>query len=95
MSSGLVFSIQLVDGDAVEGHSDAARHLALRDGLTVAMGHDSSRVARLHESTSGVLREIDRIAGGALREAARKKRRNVERDMIDRVLQIEGSSAAA
>jgi hypothetical protein len=32
-------------------------------------------LARLHESTSGLLREIDRIGAAALRDAARKKRR--------------------
>jgi general secretion pathway protein A len=52
-------------------------------------------LARLHESTLGVLREIDRLATAALREAARKKRRLVERDLVDRILHADGSSAAA
>ncbi len=52
-------------------------------------------LARLHESTSGVLREIDRIAAAALRDAARKKRRTVERDAIDRALQADPAHVAA
>ena len=52
-------------------------------------------LARLHESTGGVLREIDRLASAALRDAARKKRRAVERDTLDRILAADGTSAAA
>jgi len=52
-------------------------------------------LARLHESTSGVLREIDRIAGAALRDAARKKRRAIDCDAIDRALQSDPAHAAA
>lgn len=56
---------------------------------------NAESLARLHESTSGILRDIDRIAGAALRDAARKKRRTVERDAIDRALQIESATLAA
>jgi type II secretory pathway predicted ATPase ExeA len=52
-------------------------------------------LARLHEATAGVLRDIDRIAGAALRDAARKKRKSVERDGIDRALQTEPVTLAA
>jgi type II secretory pathway predicted ATPase ExeA len=41
----------------------------------------------LHEATLGSMREIDRLATCALREAARKKRRLVERDIMARVLE--------
>jgi len=37
-------------------------------------------VALLHEATVGAMRDIDRLAAAALREAARRKRRLVERD---------------
>jgi type II secretory pathway predicted ATPase ExeA len=36
----------------------------------------------LHESTAGAMRDIDRIAALALREAARKKRPLIERDLV-------------
>ena len=51
-------------------------------------------LARLHETTHGVLRDIDRIAAAALRDAARRKRRTVERDAIDRALQTDPQSLA-
>ncbi len=37
-------------------------------------------VALLHEAASGGMRDLDRLATGCLREAARKKRKLVERD---------------
>jgi general secretion pathway protein A len=47
----------------------------------------SDAVALLHEATSGSMREIDRLAAASLREAARKKRRLVERDLIARAIE--------
>jgi general secretion pathway protein A len=46
----------------------------------------SDAIAMLHEAASGALRDIDRIATNALREAARKKRKLVERDTLTRIL---------
>ena len=46
----------------------------------------SDAVAMLHEAASGALRDIDRLATAALREAARKKKKLVERDILARVL---------
>lgn len=46
----------------------------------------SDATAMLHEAASGALREVDRLATAALREAARKKRKLVERDVLARVL---------
>jgi len=46
----------------------------------------SDAIAMLHEAASGALRDIDRIATAALREAARKKRKLVERDVLARAL---------
>jgi general secretion pathway protein A len=40
----------------------------------------------LHEAASGTMREVDRLATAGLREAARKKRKLVERDVIARVV---------
>jgi general secretion pathway protein A len=46
----------------------------------------SDAVAMIHEASLGSLREIDRIATAALREAARRKRKLVERDALARVI---------
>jgi type II secretory pathway predicted ATPase ExeA len=51
--------------------------------------------ALLHEATAGAMRELDRLAGVALREAARKKRRLVERDVVARILDAEAADRAA
>jgi len=50
----------------------------------------SDAVAMLHEAAAGSLRDIDRVATLALRSAARRKRKSVERDLVARVLQSEG-----
>jgi type II secretory pathway predicted ATPase ExeA len=47
-------------------------------------------VALLHEAAAGGLRDVDRVATLALRLAARRKRKLVERDLVARVLQVEG-----
>jgi hypothetical protein len=44
----------------------------------------------LHEAAAGGLRDVDRVATLALRLAARRKRKLVERDLVARVLQVEG-----
>lgn len=49
----------------------------------------SDAAALLHEATLGAMRDLDRLAGAALREAARKKRKLVERDVIARVVDAE------
>ena len=46
----------------------------------------------LHEAAQGSLRDIDRLATAALRAAARRKRKTVERDLLARLLQAETSS---
>jgi general secretion pathway protein A len=51
-------------------------------------------VALLHEATSGSMREIDRLAATSLREAARKKRRLVERDVVARAIEASTREAA-
>jgi general secretion pathway protein A len=50
----------------------------------------SDAIAMLHEAAAGSLRDIDRIATLALRSAARRKRKTIERDVISRILQAEG-----
>jgi type II secretory pathway predicted ATPase ExeA len=56
-----------------------------------ACGHEvfaPDAVTLLHEVTHGALREIDRVATAALREAARLKKRRVERDVMARSVGI-------
>jgi general secretion pathway protein A len=50
----------------------------------------SEAIAMIHEAAAGSLRDIDRIATGALRAASRKKRKLIERDIVTRVCQSEG-----
>jgi general secretion pathway protein A len=54
----------------------------------------SDALAMLHEAASGALRDIDRLATSALREAARRKKKLVERDVLARLLDTEPSSSA-
>jgi type II secretory pathway predicted ATPase ExeA len=49
----------------------------------------SDTLALLHEATLGSMRDIDRLASCALREAARKKQRLIQRDTLARVLEAE------
>jgi general secretion pathway protein A len=44
----------------------------------------------LHEAAAGAHRELDRLAALALREAARRKKRLVERDLLEALLDAEG-----
>jgi general secretion pathway protein A len=77
--------------------ADTTAYVALR--LKQAGGEDNlfhpDALARLHESTGGVLRDIDRVGAAALRDAARRKRRAVEREAIDRALHADPANAAA
>lgn len=43
-------------------------------------------VAMLHEATAGAMRDLDRFATAALRDAAKRKKRLVERDVIGRIV---------
>lgn len=45
----------------------------------------SDGLALLHEATDGRLRDIDRIAGEALRRAARRKLKTIDRQLIEEV----------
>lgn len=66
------------------GPDDSAAYLRHRLALA---GCDrelftADAVALLHEASSGVHRELDRLASLALREAVRKKRKLAERDLV-------------
>jgi general secretion pathway protein A len=49
----------------------------------------SDALAMLHEAASGALRDLDRLATAALREAAKRKKKLVERDTLASVLDVE------
>ena len=51
----------------------------------------SDALAMLHEAASGALRDVDRLATAALREATRRKKKLVERDALARVLDAVGA----
>jgi type II secretory pathway predicted ATPase ExeA len=55
----------------------------------------SDAVALLHEAALGAMRETDRLAAAALREAARRKRKLVERDAVARVIDADPREAAS
>jgi hypothetical protein len=70
-----------------------------REAASLAPGCDrelfaSDAVAMLHEATLGALRDIDRLATAALREAAKKKRKLVERDTIARVVEADARESS-
>jgi general secretion pathway protein A len=48
----------------------------------------SDAVAMLHEASLGRMRDTDRLATAALREAVRRKRKLVERDAVARIIEI-------
>jgi general secretion pathway protein A len=54
----------------------------------------SDAVAMLHEGADGAHRDLDRLATLALREAARRKKKLVERDIVARVAVVEDAEAA-
>lgn len=55
----------------------------------------SDALAMIHEAASGSLRDIDRVALNALRSSARRKRKLVERDVVQAILQAEDYSRSA
>jgi type II secretory pathway predicted ATPase ExeA len=55
----------------------------------------SDAAALLHEATAGAMRHLDRLGAAALREAAKKKRRLVERDVVARVIEADTRDHAA
>ena len=43
----------------------------------------------MHEATEGSMRDVDRLATAAMRIAARKKKKLVERDVMAHVIEAE------
>jgi type II secretory pathway predicted ATPase ExeA len=66
---------------------DTAEYLQFRlsqAGSTQALFPDDA-IRALHESSQGALRELDRLGAAALRDAAKRKKRLVDRESVQRV----------
>jgi len=76
------FSLHDVTGE------DVAEYIKYRLALAGAEKSlfAADAVALMHEHASGALRDIDRMAHNALRDAARRKRKTVDRASVERVL---------
>ncbi|MEI2637432.1 MAG: hypothetical protein V9F03_00275 [Microthrixaceae bacterium] len=74
----------LIEPATVDDTAEYVRfRLAAVGGERVLFPDDA--VAALHELSQGSLREIDRLATAALREAARRKKKLVDKDVVLRV----------
>jgi general secretion pathway protein A len=74
----------LIEPASVEDTAEYVRHRLSGAGGERALFPDDA-VAALHDLSQGSLREIDRLATAALREAARRKKKLVDKDVIARV----------
>jgi len=74
-----------IDGHTPEDTADYIRHRLKKAGAKTEI-FTSDAVAMLHESALGSLRDVDRVATAALKAACRRRRKLVERDVIERLL---------
>lgn len=74
----------LIPPATVEDTAEYVRYRLHAAGCERALFPDDA-LSTLHEHSQGALREIDRIASAALREASRRKKKLVDKDVIDRV----------
>ncbi len=81
-----------IDASSPDDTAEYVRHrMRLAGADREVFTSDAS--AFLHEAASGALRDIDRIATAALRDAARRKKKLVERDAVLRVVNERGAVA--
>jgi type II secretory pathway predicted ATPase ExeA len=86
MSSPLRLHVRLhVDALTPEGTAEYLCYRMKRAGIEREV-FTGDAAAMLHEAAAGGMRDLDRLATGCLREAARKKRKLVERDLLPRVI---------
>jgi type II secretory pathway predicted ATPase ExeA len=73
---------------------DTADYVRLRVGRVGGNKElfSNDALALLHEAAAGSLRDIDRLATAALRLAARRKRKTVDRDLLARVIQADAGA---
>lgn len=76
-----------------EDTAEYLRHRLKRAGADREV-FTSDSIAMLHEAASGSLRDLDRLATAAMREAARRKKKLVERDALARALDSQDSLEA-
>ena len=74
-----------IDGHTPEDTGDYIRHRLLKAGVKTEI-FTSDAIAMLHEAALGSLRDVDRVAISALKLACRKRKKLVERDLIERLL---------
>lgn len=68
-----------------EDTADYIRHRLSRAGIKTEL-FTSDAIAMLHESALGSLRDVDRVATLALKLASRKRKKLVERDLVEQLL---------
>jgi type II secretory pathway predicted ATPase ExeA len=71
------------------GPDDTAEYVAHRLALAACTRDifTTDAIAMIHEAASGTFRDIDRVATAAMRVAVRRKRKLVERDIVEQVVQ--------
>jgi general secretion pathway protein A len=74
----------LIPPASVEDTAEYVRFRLTAAGSDRALFPDDA-LAALHEASQGALREIDRLATAALRDAARRKKKLVDRDVVTKV----------
>lgn len=74
----------LIPPASVEDTAEYVRYRLASAGTDRALFPDDA-IAALHELSQGALREIDRLAAAALREATRRRKKLVDRDLVTRV----------
>lgn len=76
------FAIQDATGEDIAEY--VAHRLALAGAEKSIFAADA--IALMHEHATGALRDVDRIAHGAMRDAARRKRKTIDQEAVERVL---------
>jgi type II secretory pathway predicted ATPase ExeA len=75
-----------IEGAAVGDTSEYVSHRLAQAGTNKPL-LSSDALTILHEATQGQMRDIDRIVGNALRQAARRKLAQVDRALLEEVLE--------
>ncbi|MBW2464162.1 MAG: hypothetical protein JRH11_21115 [Deltaproteobacteria bacterium] len=73
------------DSDTVEYVAYRVNHAGVDRAL-----FSSDALSMLHEGTVGRLRDIDRVATQALKRAAKRKLKTVDRDIVTHLLDADG-----
>jgi general secretion pathway protein A len=74
-----------IDGHTPDDTADYIHHRLKLVGVKNEL-FTSDAIAMLHEASFGSLRDVDRIATAALKVASRRRRKLVERDVVERLL---------